>query len=455
MKRRLFQPPTTTTTLDLTILHDNDLHGHMLPFAYIEEERSKVEQASVGGAARRATLIRDLKKRARNPVMVINTGDTSTRGPMINAYEGVADIEVMNAVGYDLGCLGNNEFKLKDGIEAKDAAGAQGALLRFLRRSRFPWVCANMGTDANCPLPGVAPFVVREINGVKVGFLGLTAPRSASYPQTAGWWFSDPVESAKKWIPLARRECDILIAVTHIGVDLDKKVAAEITGIDAIVGGDSHTFLYKAEVVNGIPIVQTGEFGVNLGKFDLHFEKVGDSWKLASYKYVLMPITNKIREASDVKLVAERYARPLLENIVGKIDLKLIGKTPAERLKLTAQATVDALQRGAGVDLALTKPGDGMFEVFRTQNISMYDLHAVWPFKNNVATVRLTGTEIEALKAKVPDTVVSCNVLVLEKSTTYTVAFIDFVAAGTYEIAKEKLTDTKRDMRDVVIAGLK
>jgi 2',3'-cyclic-nucleotide 2'-phosphodiesterase (5'-nucleotidase family) len=467
---------TSPTSLDLTILHNNDVHGHILPFAYTEPERSKFEQASVGGAARRATLIRELKRRSKNPIMAIDLGDIGTRGPMTNVYEGEADIEVMNAIGYDLAVIGNNEFKFKDGIERAENKGAQRALMNVIRRSKFPWVCANAGevtdllsvggtvtdlaqtfsTTAKTFLPGVAPFVVREINGVKVGFLGLTAPRSASYPQTVGWWVGDPVVAAKKWIPIMRNEagCDVVIALTHIGTDDDKKLAQETTGIDAIIGGDSHTFLYKPEVVNGIPIVQTGEFGVNLGKFDLHFEKTNSGWKLGSYKYVLMPITGKIKEASDVKAIADRYAKPLMVNI-GKIDQKLIGKTPEERIKLTAQTTVDALQKGTGADVSLTNPGDGMFDVFRTQQISLYDLRAVWPFKNNVATVRLTGAEIEALKKKVRDTVQSSNMLVLEMKTTYTVALIDFVATGTYEITKDRLTDTGRDMRDVVIAGLK
>jgi 2',3'-cyclic-nucleotide 2'-phosphodiesterase (5'-nucleotidase family) len=471
MKRRLFlatiaallctlsplaHAQDASLSLDLTILHDNDLHGHMLPFAYTEVGRGKVEQASVGGAARRATLIRELKKHAKNPVMVIDSGDTTTRGPLTNAYEGIADIEVMNAVGYDLGCLGNNEFKLKDGIEATDAAGAQAALLQFLRRSRFPWVCANAGVDANCLLPGVAPFVVREIQGVRVGFLGLTAPRSASYPQTKGWWFGDPVTVAQKWIPIARKECDVLIAVTHIGVDLDKKLAAETTGLDAIVGGDSHTFLYKAEVVNGVPIVQTGEFGVNLGKFDLHFEKNGNGgWKLGSYQYVLMPITSKLKEADDVKRVAERYAGPLQATIVGNIPSALIGKTPEERTILTAQVTVNALQKGSGADIALTNPGDGMFEFYRKPQLSLYDLRAAWPFKNNVSTVRLMGAEVLALKAKFPKTVQSQNLTALDNNTLYTVAFIDFVATDTYGIAPNRLTDTGRDMREVIMDGLK
>src|SRR5262249_53674256 len=81
--------------LTLTILHTNDLHGHILPFAYTETERSKEEQPSVGGAARRATLVRQLRREIRNPVLLVDAGDTFTRGPFTNAYEGIADVEAM------------------------------------------------------------------------------------------------------------------------------------------------------------------------------------------------------------------------------------------------------------------------------------------------------------------------------------------------------------------------
>src|ERR1043166_1459178 len=81
----------------LTILHTNDLHGHLFPFDYIEEGRSKTERPSVGGAARRATLIKQLRREIKNPVLLVDCGDTFTRGPLTNAYEGIADIEAMNA----------------------------------------------------------------------------------------------------------------------------------------------------------------------------------------------------------------------------------------------------------------------------------------------------------------------------------------------------------------------
>lgn len=444
-------PALAQDKLDLTILHTNDLHGHVLPFAYTEPERSKNEQPSVGGAARRATLIRTLKRKAKNPVLVVDAGDTTTRGPLWNAYEGVADIEAMNAVGYDLACLGNNEFKLKDGVEANDAAGAQAALLTFIKHSHFPWLGANVTDSRGAFLTGVQPYTIRDIQGVRIGFLGLTAPRSASYPQTKGWTISDPIAVAKEWIPKMRTHCDLVIAVTHIGTDLDKKLAAEAPGLDAIVGGDSHTFLYKAVEVNGVPIVQTGEFGVNVGKFDLHFEKGTTGWKLAGYHYALLPVGPKLAEASDVKAIAERYASPL-KVTVAPLGAAFLGKTPEERLQKTSVAIAEALQKATGVEVGLQVLGDGLFEVFRSTELTRYDIQAVMPFKNHVATVSLTGAELLALQAKVKGTILTRSDL--DPAKTYTIVLVDFTATGTLGLPRERVTDTGLDLRDAVIAGL-
>ncbi len=456
-------PPITGgqgAKLDLTILHTNDIHGHILPHVYAEEGYVGGKGELVrGGIARIATLARQLKASAKNPTLLIDIGDTATRGPLTNAYEGIADVEAMNAAGYELGVIGNNEFKLKDGSERKDNIGAQRALMQMLRRSKFPWLCANAGESKDCFLPGVGPFVVREIQGVRVGFLGLTAPRSASYPQTVGWWIGDPVEAAKKWIPIARRECDVLIALTHIGIDDDKKLVAQTSGIDAVIGGDSHTFLYKPELVKNsegklIPLTQSGEFGVNLAKSNLQFTKNSQGWGLSSYDYKLIPITPRIQEAKDVKAVVECYAGPLLRNIVAEIPAEFIGKSPEERELLTAKSTLEGIRRGLGADLGITLPGAGSFQVFRQTKISEYDLYATWPFKNRAATVKLTGAELTALKTKNPTLIITGNSQNFEPQKIYTVAVIDFVATGSLEIGAGRLT-IGADMRDVFIQGWK
>jgi 2',3'-cyclic-nucleotide 2'-phosphodiesterase (5'-nucleotidase family) len=445
-------------TLTLTILHTNDLHGHILPFAYTETGRGPEEKPSVGGAARRATLIRRIRKEAKNPVVLVDSGDTFTRGPFTNAYEGIADVEAMNAVGYEMAAIGNNEFKAKDATEAGDAAGAQAALLAVIKRARFPWLCANATDQKGAILEGVQPFIVRQYGPVRVGFLGLTAPRSASYPQTKGWTISDPVAAAKEYIPKARAMCDVLIAVTHIGVGLDKQLAAQTTGLDAIVGGDSHTFLYKAvEVKNAdgsatVPIVQDGEFGVNLGRFDLTFAHSDAGWKLKGYQYELIPVNDKIAEARDVQAAIEPFARPMMA-VVGKLPAEKIGKTPEERNRLTTQVLVDALRRQTGADFALNPVMSGFFDVFRRPEVRRYDVFAAMPFKNHAVIATLTGAQVQEM-AKPADAIVSGDTGGIEPAKTYRVALVDFIAKTNYKLSESAITDTGKDIRDLVIADI-
>jgi hypothetical protein len=270
-------------TQSLTILHDNDIHGHLRAFCYVEVAKGPDEHCDTGGAARRATLVKQLRAEAKAPTLLIDSGDTTTRGPLATQYEGVDEIAAMNAIGYDLAAVGNNEFKLKDAADIHDAAGAQADLARLVRESHFPWICANATLADGSPLPGVKPFLVRWIGRLRVAFLGLTTQRSQGYPQTKGLKFTDPVEAANRWVPKARAEADVVIVVSHIGVFDDRRVARGTRGIDAIVGGDSHTYLYQlAEEKNldgaVVPIVQDGEFGVRLGVFNLTFEGRPRPW---------------------------------------------------------------------------------------------------------------------------------------------------------------------------------
>ncbi len=441
--------------LSLTILHTNDVHGHVAPFWYQETGRGEKDERIRGGVARRTTLIRRIRSASKHPVILVDTGDTFTRGPLTTTYEGVPDIEAMNAAGYEVCAVGNNEFKAKDGVDQGDAAGSQAALLRVVKRSRFPWVCANVRDSQGGFLPGVQPYVVREIEHVRIGFLGLTTPRSTSYPQTKGWQITDPIAAAREWIPIARKECDILIAMTHDGVDSDEKLAAQTTGLDAIIGGDSHTFLYGALVVKnsagvGVPIVQDGEFGVDLGQFDLRFDRnATGAWALTRFANKLIPVDDKLAEDRVVADALVPYLAPLHVPI-GALP-GAIGATPKERGANTTKVIADAMRSSTHADCAMNPAGFGLFDTFREPSVSMYDIDRVMPFHNNIVTASLTGAQIKALAAQ---SVVSDNMGALVDAQSYTVAFVDYAAAASYKLPRGSLTDTGVDIRDATKAYL-
>ena len=448
--------PARAATQDLVILHDNDIHGHLRDFCYVEVAKGPEEHCGVGGAARRATLIRRLKAEAKAPVLLIDSGDTTTRGPLATEYEGVDEIKAMNAIGYDLAALGNNEFKLKDAAEAKDAAGAQAALTKLIRLSDFPWIGANVTDASGALLPGVKPYVVRKIGPVRVAFLGLTAARSASYPQTKGLKFTDPVAAANLWVPRARAEADIVIAVTHIGVLDDHRLVAQTRGIDAVVGGDSHTYLYNlAEQKNldgkVVPIVQDGEFGVRLGEFKLSFE--GDrasGWRLARYTDELIPVDASVKPDPAIAALVEHYARPL-DVRVGVVPV--VGQTPAERNRLTAVGLADAWAMAAGTEIGL-QPEGAMFESFRTHDVTRFQVHAIVPFHDTVWRGEITGAKLKEVLAKPSGFAGVMRATIdpadIDPAKTYTAATTDFVAEGLLSGGVDTGEDARKAVEDWV-----
>ena len=252
-----------------------------------------------------------------------------------------------------------------------------------------------------------------------------------------------------------------MIALTHLGVDEDQKLAAQTTGLDAIVGGHSHTFLYKAlEVKNPdgvtVPIVQDGMFGVNLGRFDLHFAKdAAGAWHLKSYEETLIPIDDKIAEAPDVASVLAPYAQPMMTPVG---HLETIGATPDERLRMTAQVVADAARRAATADLGIEPLGNGLYdalyEVFRHQNVTRYDVYAALPFHDDIALVTLTGKAARALLSTDPTMAVSGDASALKDDATYKIACVDEQAAALDGVDAAAIHPTTLDIREAVIVYL-
>jgi 2',3'-cyclic-nucleotide 2'-phosphodiesterase (5'-nucleotidase family) len=444
-------------TQSLVILHDNDLHGHLRSFCYTESGRSPDEHCDVGGAAKRATLVAKMRRTAKAPVLLIDAGDTSTRGPLATEYEGKDEIAAMNAMRYSMAAVGNNEFKLKDSADIDDAAGAQADLAALVKLSRFPWLCANATDEKGALLAGVKPFVVRKFGKLRIAFLGLTAPRSASYPQTRGLVIGDPVAAAKIWIPRARAVSDVVIAVTHVGVDDDRRLVRETRGLAAVVGGDSHTFLYEPVVEKNldgreIPIVQDGEFGVNLGRFDLTFSgNPKRGWRLTRYSDRLIPVDAAIKRDPRVAALVERYAAPL-DVRVGHVAV--IGDTPDARKRLTAEILAQSFQKATGADVGIA-PEAALFEVFRTNDVTRYQIRAILPFHDTLWKGEIAGAALKDLVSKpsplggmVRATIAASEI---DPAKTYTVASTVFVG----RLIAPTGADTKLEARDAVEAWIR
>jgi membrane protease YdiL (CAAX protease family)/predicted MPP superfamily phosphohydrolase len=268
----------------LTILHSNDFHGH--------------KPASL---ARQATWIKAIRAQEPN-VLVLNGGDVFTRGKYQYRFYGALEFAALNAMGTDVLTLGNNEFKATSGL------AAQKYLFARINQAEFSVLCANvLLKKTGSYLPKVQPYTVINVNGVKVGILGLSTKEIRQYGQAKGFVVLDPIKTAVNIYPKVATRSDLVIALTHIGYRQDRILAKAVPGLAAIVGAHSHTVLKTPVKVGNIPIAQAGNHGKYLGRLDLYFENAGRGWALKRFKGQLLPIDKSIKEDPEVKALIDSY----------------------------------------------------------------------------------------------------------------------------------------------------
>ena len=248
----------------LTILHVNDTHSH------IEPDRTG-EYTGMGGLLERTAYIDSVRKAdgAEN-VLLLHAGDYSQGSTYFNEFGTPYMIEAINALQYDAVTLGNHEFD--NGIEALGQA---------LAGCKVPVVVCNYDFSPFEMGKYVKPYTFVEKAGLKIGIIGVLCPLgSVLSGDTANRLpMLDMVSSVQKYADEIRPQCDLVVALTHIGYEehgpgemTDPQLCAATRGIDVFVTGHSHTFLEEAKCwpnLDGkkIPIVQTGWEGVYMGEF--------------------------------------------------------------------------------------------------------------------------------------------------------------------------------------------
>lgn len=245
------QPASRPTQVLLTVLHTNDPHGRVhLP-------------GKPQGLSKVATLVRQVRKEMPH-VLLLDAGDIIHGTPVEKAFGGEPVIAAMSAMGYDASAAGNHEFDMGQRVARK-----------AWERATFPFLSANvLDTQTGKPWANLKPYIVREVDGVRVAIFGLTTPGTVQiqWPRTiAGITFADFIPIATELVPHLRTQerADVVIALTHLGVRDDKKLAAAVPGIDVILGGHSHTRLNEQVWESGTLITQTGAHAVTLGRVDL------------------------------------------------------------------------------------------------------------------------------------------------------------------------------------------
>src|SRR5689334_12058064 len=254
----------------ITILHTNDTHSQIDPLPANDKNGGK------GGVARRATLVKRIRKENPN-TLLIDAGDVLQGTPYFNFYKGEVEYKAMSAIGYDVGTLGNHEFD--NGIEALAAA---------LKFANFDIVSANYDVKGTALEGRVKPYVVKTVAGIRIGLFGLgVSPVALITPENfKGVTYNDPVIAARNMVKTLREQehCALVVCTSHLGYYAtprhneigDSQVAAQVDGIDFIASGHTHTFMEKP-VEQTQPcgaktlIFQVGKSGIYVGRVDFTF----------------------------------------------------------------------------------------------------------------------------------------------------------------------------------------
>ena len=268
----------------LTILHTNDVHSHLDPF-----DANHPKYPNLGGFARRATLINQLRQKFSH-VLLVDAGDIFQGTPYFNFFGGKPELQLMSKMHYDAATIGNHEFD--NGMEH---------LAKQLRYADFPFICTNYDFKNTVMQGKTIPWKIINKGLFKVGIIGVGInPDGLISPANyKGMKWLNPVTISERTAKFLKEEkgCNMVIALSHLGLkptaerkDSDQKLATETASIDLIIGGHSHTFMEKPQLIKNkigktVAVNQVGWGGVILGQINYTL-KEGES-QLATVQHII------------------------------------------------------------------------------------------------------------------------------------------------------------------------
>ncbi len=299
-----------------TLLHTNDEHSALLPHSPLLDHDPEAPDDTVGGFARLAGALRDLRGEiaAEEAVLTVSAGDFIGGTPFAwLALEGRApELDLMQHMGYDVVILGNHEFD----------AGPE-TLAEYLNAAGYP--AAHDKTQilsGNAAFPSGHQLVDKRLLMTTVisppdldldlGFFSVMGEHPITLaPGAAPVHFEDPLEFARKAVARLQEEgVDLIIAITHSGLAEDRQLAREIDGVDVIVGGHCHTALHEPLRVNDTIIVQAGAHTEYLGCLQLAYDEVDGSLTIRNPETGrphLLPLDDDIDPCPEVAARVESY----------------------------------------------------------------------------------------------------------------------------------------------------
>jgi 2',3'-cyclic-nucleotide 2'-phosphodiesterase (5'-nucleotidase family) len=430
--------------LILTVFHTNDIHGWIDNFG------------------RAAAVVRE----HRGPKLLLDAGDWYQGTPEGTLSKGRIPVELFNALGYDALAPGNHEYD--SGVSS---------LRELISRADMPVLSANTFENGRRPA-WLKPWIVKDVEGVKVGLFGLTTsktPRLNLPANVAGLEFRGEIESAKEAVAALRKAgATVIIAVTHVGFESktsapfvsEQRLAHEVEGIDLIVGGHTHVPIPPfRDAAHGTLLTSTGMGLKNLGEVALEIDR--GTGKVLKSRGRLIELKEVEPDAEVQRLVEKRRA--------SEYDVVIATATAPLRRRADGESAIgswmtDCLRDWAKVGAAFQN-GGGIRADIDEGPVTRRELFNVMPFDNKVVKLTLTPAQVRAvvdhgvgtekslqlsgLKVKYRKTAPAGKRVVSLEGDASSAAALDFMVRGGdgYRPLAEASakTETGTYMRDVLI----
>ncbi len=368
--------------LSLSILHINDHHSH-LDEDNIDLTIGGTDYEMTSGGFPRVVRMIDELAAANDNVLKLHAGDAITGTLFYTLFEGEADAALMNAVCFDAFALGNHEFD--------DGDAGLARFIDYLHEGECQTdvLAANITPQVGTPLAPQAtddylrPYTVKRVDGMDVGIIGIdikgkTQNSSSPLPSTR---FADETATAQAMIDeLEAQGVERIILLTHQGYGNDQAMARALSGVDVIVGGDSHTLLgdfeqyglnsggaYPTELTNAdgepVCVAQAWQYSQVVGELHVDFDGEGVVESCSGTPHLMLAAPFMVDDAEVAEGSPEHAA--LMNAVANTAELDLVDPDAGAQALLDQYAVeVDVLKQDeigtAGQDLCLERiPGQG------------------------------------------------------------------------------------------------
>ncbi len=455
-------PPGIKGQVHLTLIHTSDIHSRLFPYNL---QIGQVDAglglgasgsiSNVGGVARISHIIGRERARAER-VLHLDGGDCFQGAPIFNFYSGEAEIRALSAMGTDAMIVANHEFD----------RGALNLGTQLQAWADYPVLAANYlledpSQPGASPLGSIIqPFTTFNLQGLKVGVIGMGNLSSITSifesPNRLGITPLNTREVAQFYVDLLRPSVDVIVFVTHLGLDVDETMIANTTGIDVVLGGHNHIVLQPPKTVRDcsanyddekkqyyielasnedqnpgdepkmvrryctprdVVLEHSGAFAKYVGRLDLVLSNVPDDFKddpahvydplngfeVLTHEYKLFPVTEKEPEDPIVQQTLEPYGQGLdalanLELLVGYgLDgSKRNSSTGGDSALGNMIATASWLRLGIQTDFALTNT-TGIRADLVPGPVTVEQMFNIFPFDNSITKMQLSGVEVQEL----------------------------------------------------------